>query len=94
MGHTALMLFGGGGAACILGDDQVETQFPGIAGGGFHADVGGDTAKNNGVDTAAAQLQFKVGAVERAPLAFRDFDIAILFAELPPDRPTSFPVTL
>ena len=53
------MLLGGGGAAGIFGDDQVKTQLPGIAGGGFDADVGGDAAENNGVDTAAAQLKLK-----------------------------------
>ena len=44
MRHAALMLFGGGGAAGIFSDDQVKTQLPGVAGGGFDADVGGDTA--------------------------------------------------
>ncbi len=40
------MLFGGDGAAGIFGDDQVKTQFPGVAGGGFDADIGRDTAEN------------------------------------------------
>lgn len=65
MRHTALMLLGGGGAAGIFGDDQVKTQLPGIAGGGFDADVGGDAAENIGVDPAAAQLSARLIA-ERA----------------------------
>ncbi len=54
------MLLGGGGAAGIFGDDQVKAQLPGVAGGGFDADVGGDTAEDNGVDPAAAQLKLQV----------------------------------
>lgn len=81
MRHAALMLLGGGGAAGIFSDDQVKTQLPGIAGGGFDADVGGDAAENNGVDPAAAQLKLKVGAIERAPLAFGHFDIALLLTQ-------------
>ncbi len=89
MRHAALMLLGGGGAAGIFGDDQVKTQLPGVAGGGFDADVGGDTAENNGVDTAAAQLKLKVGAIERAPLAFGHFDIALPAYPAWPGRSTS-----
>jgi len=84
------MLIGRSGAARVFGNDQVEAQLPGVAGGRFHADIGGNSAQDNGVDAATAQLQLQIGAVKGAPLAFGDFDIAVAFAKRRRLRPPVF----
>ena len=81
MGHAALVLIRRGCAARIFRDHQVKAQLPGVTGGGFHTDIGGDPAQNNRVDPATAQLELQVGAVECAPLAFGNFYIAVAFTE-------------
>ena len=81
VGHTALVLFSRACTARIFSDDQLKAQLPGVTGGRFHADVSGDPAENNRINAAATQLKFQVGTVERAPLTFSNFDIAVLFAQ-------------
>lgn len=81
MGHAALMLIRRGCAARIFRYHQVKAQLPGVTGGGFHTDVGGDPAQNNSVYPATAQLELQVSAIECAPLAFGDFYIAVAFTE-------------
>ena len=86
-GSCCPVLFRRSRAACVFGNHRVKAQLPCVTGGGFHANVGGDPAQDNGVDTAAAQLQLRVGAIEGAPLAFGHFDIAVAFTERDRIRP-------
>ena len=52
MRHAAVVLVGVGGGAGVFGDDQLKAHLPGVARGGFHANVGGDAAQNNRRDAA------------------------------------------
>src|ERR1035437_3629513 len=54
----------------------------GIAGRALDADAGRDPAQDDCVDTSAAELQVQLGAVEGAPLAFRDEDVGGLPSKL------------
>src|SRR5580704_18279910 len=65
----------------VLNKDLVIVAFVGVAGGGFHADVGGDAAQDNGTHAAAAELEIQVSAVKRTPLAFGDAEVARLRIE-------------
>ena len=69
------MLLSAGGATGIFCNDQIKTQLPGVTRGGFDADIGGDTAQDDGVDTTTAQLQFQVSTVECSPLALGDLQV-------------------
>ena len=90
MGHAALVLFRGGRAAGIFGDHQIKAELPRVAGSRLHADVGGNTAHDDRVNAATAELQLKIGAVEGAPLAFGDFNVAVAFAKRYRVRPPVF----
>ena len=79
MRHAAKMLFRRRRAAGVFDKNEVKTQLPGVARRRFDADIRGDTAQDNRIDTATAKLQLQVGAVKGPPLAFGDFDIARLF---------------
>ena len=92
MGHAALVLIRRGCAAGIFGDHQVKAQLPGVTGGGLHADVGGDTAQNNGVDPATAQLELRGRCRRMRPIDVWCTSISLsLFTERRPDMSTSFP---
>ena len=60
----------------VGGERDVVAVLVGGAGGGFHADAGGDARQHDLGDTAAAQLDVETGAVEGAPVALGDGDVA------------------
>ena len=74
---------GVGAAGGVLGEHDVVAQLPRVARGRFHADRRRDAGQHDGPDAAAAQLQVQLGAVERAPLALQDVDVAGLRAAAP-----------
>jgi len=59
----------------IFNQNQAVTVLESRARRGLHADIGGDAAKDDVLDTAAAQLQIQFRAVERTPLPLGDADV-------------------
>lgn len=70
------MQLDGLGAGGVFGEEEGVAVFPGGAGGGFDAHVGGDSAQHDGGDAATAELEVEVGAVESTPLVFEDDQVA------------------
>src|SRR5581483_11406471 len=60
----------------VGGEGDVVAVLVRGAGGGLHADAGGDARQHDLRDTAAAQLDIETGAVEGTPVALGDGDVA------------------
>ena len=70
-----LVHFGLSTSHSIFNEQNLVIPLPGIAGGGFNAEVGGNPAQDNRFDSASAQLQFEVSTVKGAPVVFQNNDI-------------------
>src|ERR1035441_6185113 len=80
--HAVGMAFARRAGHRILGKNQLVAAFVGVARRALHAELGGDAADHNRREAATAELQVEIGAVERAPLALQNHNVARLLIEL------------